>query len=135
MTQKISAREIDITSDDGRYNIKGKLVSLQDCYSVSECGYRNYKGSTWTVAIYHNGQVVNGIQVREPYYQPYIHFGEYFCGLCQHGVKLSKNTILYGAVATHMFGKALANVDAKKIEKQYYKEYVEARIKREQEQR
>lgn len=124
----ITPRYINITSDDGRYTIKGRLVSEQDCYSMSECESKHYTGSHWIVTITCDGKRVNGIQVHDGNYQPYIHFGEYFCGLCQHGVKLSKNTILYAAVATHMFVKALGNIDSNKVTRQYYKDYIKARM-------
>lgn len=129
----ITAREINITSDCGHYTIKGKLTSLSDCYTQDNwtC-MKNYKGSVWSVQIYKDGQPINGIQVMDGNYQPYIHFGEYGCGICQYGVKLSKNTILYAAVATHMFGNALKDENAEKIERKYWKEYANARIKYEQ---
>ena len=105
------------------------MLALADSYTQDNWAcYKTYKGSHWTVSIFKDGKPVSGIQVTEENYQPFVHFGNYGCGLCQHGMTLSKNTILYGAACTHMFSKALENVDIKKVEKQYYKEYIAARI-------
>lgn len=127
MKNEITPRSINITSDDGHYTIKGRLMSLQDCYSMSECERKNYKGSHWVVSIMRDGKYVNGIQVMDGDYQPYIHFGKYACGICQYGVKLSKNTILFAAVASHMFKNALKDEDTEKIERKYWREYVKAK--------
>ena len=125
----ITSRQIEITSDCGHYTIKAKLIALADCYSQDNWScQKSYKGSVWTASIFKDGQRVNGIQVNEPNYQPYVSFSEWGGGLCQYGVKLSKNTILYAAVATRMFSKALEGIDTEKVEKQYYKDYVKARI-------
>ena len=123
----ISPRKIHILSDDGRYVIKAQRVSLQDGYSLDNGA--TYNGSCWTgVTILKDGKEVRGIQVRRGNYQPYIHYGEYGCGLCQNGIKLSKDVILYGAIQTGMFTRALEGIDCDKIEKNYHKAYWAKRI-------
>lgn len=125
----ITPREIKITSDDGIYTIKSIRRSLQDGYSY-ELG--TYKGSSWTgVIIEKNGVRVNGIQVMQDNYQPFIHFGVYGGGMLTKGMALTKDVILYGAYCTGMFTKALEGIDCKKIEKEYNKAYWSARIQQE----
>lgn len=120
----ITPREINITSDCGHYVIKGKLIALSDCYTQDNWScYKSYKGSQWTAQIYKDGKPVNGIQVKDGNYQPYISFSEWGCGLCQYGTKLSKNTILYAAVSSHMFTNALAGINQTKVERKYYQDY------------
>ena len=118
-------RLVVLVSDDGKYVIKGKLVSEADSYTQDNwmC-HKTYTGSHWEASIYENGKKVNGIQVRNGNYQPYITL----YSVCAHGIKLSKNTLLYTALTTTMFNKALEGINADKVKKQYYKEYVDARI-------
>ena len=118
-------RNVILVSDDGKYVIKGKLISEADSYTQDNwLTYKTYTGSHWVANIYENGKRINGIQVRDGNYQPYISLGN----VCAHGIKLSKNTLLYLAIATRMFNNALADVDTKKVCNKYYKEYVDARI-------
>ena len=59
-----------------------------------------------------------------------FHYGRYGeKALCQGGVKLNKNTILFGASLTGLFKKALQEIDHEKIRRQWHKEYVLARQK------
>ena len=125
----ITPREIQIVSDCGNYIIKGRLVSERDSYTQDNwLSYKTYTGSHWVAGMYDKtGQRINGIHVCDGNYQPYITIDN----VCCHGIKLSKNTILFTAIATHMFKNALTDVDIKAVEKKYYKEYVDARIKEE----
>ena len=121
----ITSRYIHLTSDNGVFTIEATRRSIHDGYSF-ELG--TYRGSTWTgVIIEKNGVRVNGIQVRQGNYQPYVHFGEYGCGILTKGMKLTKDIILYGAHITGMFKKALDGIDCKKLEKNYIKEYWKCR--------
>ena len=125
----ITPRQIELVSDCGHYTIKAKLIALADSYTQDNwTSQKSYKGSEWTVSIFKDGKAVDGIQVNEPNYQPYISFSKWGGGLCQHGLKITKNTILFAAVSSHMFTMALAGVDTAKVEKQYYKDYVKARM-------
>lgn len=122
MTNK---RTIILTSDCGNYTIKAKLVAESDCYTQDNySGHKCYTGSHWNAGIYMNGKPVKGIQVRDGNYQPFITIH----GVCSHGMKLNKNTILFIAHTTGMFKNALSDIDTKKVERKYYKEYIAARV-------
>ena len=126
MDSIITKSYIRLISDDGMYVIVSKRVSLQDGYR-RELG-ATFKGSHWTgVTITKNGKSISGIQVMRGNYQPFIHYGEYGCGLLQHGMKLTKDVILYGAIQTGMFTNALRDIDCKKIESSYFREYIKCR--------
>lgn len=122
----IKAREINIKSDCGHYTITAQLITEQDGYSYNHSGNPRamYVGSHWEMNIRKDGKRVNGIQVRDGNYQPFISV----YGVFAHGIKLSKNNILYLAHVTRMFKNELKDVDTKKVEKAYYKEYIAARI-------
>ena len=120
----ITPRNIEIVSDNGKYTIKAKLIAEADSYSQDNwLPTKTYTGSHWTASIMENGKPIKGIQVKDGNYQPYISINT----ICCHGIKLSKNTILYLAYATRMFTKALENIDCKKVERKYYTEYLQAR--------
>ena len=122
----ITPRHIRLVSDDGRYVIESKRISLQDGYS-REMG-ATYKGSHWAgVTITKDGKVISGIQVKRGNYQPFIHYGKYGCGLLQHGMNLTKDVILYGAIQTGLFTNALEGIDCNKIERAYVREYWKCR--------
>ncbi len=123
----IKSRFIYLKSDCGKYEISARLVSEQDCYSHDNwTGRKSYTGSHWNVTIKENGKVVNWIVSLNG--NCYIHYGQYGTGLCPHGMKLNKNTILYGAFLTERFSKALEGIDRKKVTRQWHKEYVQARM-------
>ena len=114
-------RMIQLVSDDGRYTIVGKMVSEQDSYTQDNwMTYKTYTGSHWEVTMRCYGKRVNHING--------MHFGQYACGLCQYGVRLTKNTILYLAKCAGNFTQALIGQDLAVIEKKWTKEYVEKRI-------
>lgn len=109
----IKAREVNIKSDCGHYAISAKL------YADNVCLW----GSYWKANIRKDGKRVNIIQVMRDTLDCYS-----LDGVCAHGIKLSKNTILYLAHITGIFTNALKDVDTNKVEKQYAKEYYQARI-------
>lgn len=117
-------------SDCGHYTIEARLVSEQDGYT-NDCWLtcKLYTGSHWVVTMKKDGQKVHYIMDTENCLC--VHYGEYATGLCPYGMKLSKNTILHGAFLTGRFTKELEGLDPKKIEKQWTKDYVKARIARE----
>ena len=79
---------IQLVSDDGHYTIVGKMHAEQDSYTQDNWMItKTYTGSYWTVDMRYDGKKVNHINS--------MHFGQYACGLCQYGVRLSKNTIFY----------------------------------------
>ena len=121
----ITPRNIELVSDNGRYTIKAKLISESDSYTQDNwLPAKTYRGSHWTASIMENGRPIKGIQVIDGNYQPYITIDT----ICCHGIKLSKNTILYLAYTTRMFKKALSDIDCKKVERKYNSEYLLARI-------
>ena len=123
----IEARKIHLKSDDEHYELIARLVSEQDSYTQDNWMItKTYTGSHWNVTMKQDGKRVDWIISADR--RLYIHFGEYGTGLCPYGMKLSKNTIIYGALCTERFGKELAGYDIKKYEKQWMKEYVAARI-------
>ena len=114
-------RMVQLVSDDGRYTIVGKMQAEADSYTQDNwMTNKTYAGSHWNVEMRCDGKVVNHINS--------IHFGEYACGLCKYGVRLTKNTILYLAKCAGNFTKALAGQDLAAIEKKWMKEYVQKRI-------
>ena len=114
-------RMVQLVSDDGRYTIVGRMHAEADSYSQDNwLPTKTYTGSYWTVDMRCDGKKVNHINS--------MHFGQYACGLCQYGVRLSKNTILYLAKCAGNFSKALEGQDLVSIEKKWMKEYVEKRI-------
>ncbi len=116
-----NSRNINITSDCGKYTISGKLVADATCFTQDNgAGMKCYSGSHWVVSMKWMGKPVNNIKG--------FHFGKYACGLCQHNVPLNKNTILYLAHLTGIFTQALVGVDTKKVERVWTNEYVKARI-------
>jgi len=119
----IKPRFIYLQSDCGHYEIKARLVSQQNGYSNDYGGTKKiYTGAVWIVEIMKDRQRVSDING--------FHYGKYGeKALCQGGVKLNKNTILFGASLTGLFTRALKEVDTEKIRKQWHKEYVEARKK------
>lgn len=115
-------RMIQLVSDDGHYTIVGKMHAEQDSYTQDNwMTTKTYTGSHWTVEMRRDGKEVTHINS--------FHFGQYACGLCQYGVRLSKNTILYLAKCAGNFQNALADQNLMAIEKKWMKEYVEKRIK------
>ena len=115
-------RMIQLVSDDGHYTIVGKMHAEQDSYTQDNwMTTKTYTGSYWTVDMRRDGKKVSHINS--------MHFGQYACGLCQYGVRLSKNTILYLAICAGNFQNALAGQNLKAIEKKWTKEYLEKRIK------
>ena len=119
----IKPRFIYLQSDCGHYEIKARLVSQQNGYSNDYGGTKKiYTGAVWSVEIMKDRQRVSDING--------FHYGKYGeKALCQGGVKLNKNTILFGASLTGLFTRALKDVDTEKIRKQWHKEYAEARKK------
>lgn len=119
----IKPRFIYLQSDCGHYEIKARLVSQQNGYSNDYGGTKKiYTGAVWSVEIMKDRQRVSDING--------FHYGKYGeKALCQGGVKLNKNTILFGASLTGLFTRALKEVDTEKIRKQWHKEYAEARKK------
>ena len=121
----IKPRLIDITSDDGKYRLFARIVTDIDGYSL-DYGAR-YAGAHWTGCFKTaDGKFLDYIESIDG---AEISFSEYGGGLCQHGVPLNKNTLLYGAYLTGRFTNALEGIDVKKVEKAWYKAYVEARTK------
>lgn len=122
----ITPRLVQLVSDCGNYVIRGRLVSESDSYTQDNwLTYNTYTGSHWIAGMYDKrGSRINGIQVCDGNYQPYVTIDS----VCCHGIRLSKNTILFTAIVTHMFNNALAGVDTKGVERRYYKEYVNARM-------
>lgn len=128
---KNTPRSITIKSDDGRFVISAWLEAIMDWYTADTAS-RSYRGSTWQVKITDNGKSTNGIriqrQIGERSLQDFnVNFGRYGGGLCQDGVKLSKNLVLYAAHITGMFTKALADINTDKMTRQFFKEYIAAR--------
>ena len=119
----IKPRYIYLLSDDGHYEIKARLVSEQNGRTNDYGGTKKiYTGAFWTIEMKKDHAPVNDIRG--------FHFGKYGeRALCQGGVKLNKNTILFGASLTGMFTKALKEVDCDKVRKQWHKEYADARKK------
>lgn len=117
----ISTRNINITSDCGKYTISAQLLSESTCYSQDNMsGKKCYVGSVWVVTMRYMGKIVNNIKG--------FHFGKYCCGLCQYDAPLNKNTILYLAHLTGIFTKALDGVDIEKVTREWTKGYVKARL-------
>lgn len=121
----ITTRHIDIVSDNGQYRLRADMVAVIDGYRL-EIGAQ-YRGSYWKGGFLDKG----GMPL--PYIESAdgacISFSEYGGGLCQHGVPFNKNTLLFGAFLTGYFTKALEGIDFNKIRKDWYKAYVEGRIK------
>ena len=119
----IKPRYIYLLSDCGHYEIKARLVSEQDCRTNDYWGTtKRYSGAFWTIEMKKDHAPVKDING--------FHYGRYGeKALCQGGVKLNKNTILFGASLTGLFTKALREVDCDKIRKQWHKEYAAARQK------
>lgn len=119
----IKPRYIYLLSDCGHYEIKARLVSQQNGYSNDYYGTKKiYIGACWSVEMLKDHKRVSDIKG--------YHYGRYGqLALCQGGVKLNKNTILFGASLTGLFTRALKEVDTEKIRKQWHKEYAEARKK------
>lgn len=114
-------RIIQLVSDDGHYTIVGKRYSVQDSYTQDNMmATKTYAGSYWNVEMRRDGKKVQHIN--------YMHFGQYACGLCQYGVSLNKNTILYLAKCAGIFTMALQGQNLKQIELKWMKEYVKKRL-------
>ena len=109
----IKPREINIKSDCGHYVISARLYP--DSVSLW--------GSYWEAIIRKDGKRVNMIQVMRDTLDCYS-----LDGVCAHGIKLSKNTILYLAHITGIFTNELKDVDTRKVARQYSNEYYQARI-------
>ena len=116
-----NSRNINMTSDCGKYTISARLVSEPTCFSQDNMtGVKCYAGSHWVVSMKCQGKTVNHING--------FHFGQYCCGLCQYNTPLNKNTILYLAHLSGIFTKALDGVDTKKVERKWMEEYIKAKI-------
>ena len=119
----IKPRYIYLRSDDGHYEIRARLVSEQNGRTNDYGGTKKiYTGAFWVVEMFKDHATVKDING--------CHYGRYGeKALCQGGVKLNKNTILFGASLTGMFKKALTETDHEKLRKQWHKEYIQARQK------
>lgn len=119
----IKPRYIYLLSNCGHYEIKARLVSQQNGHTNDYGGSKKiYTGAFWNVEMFEDHQRVQDIKG--------YHFGKYGQGaLCQGGVKLSKNTILFGASLMGLFTGALQEIDCEKVKRQWHREYAQARQK------
>ena len=127
MKSNIKTRYIYLKSDCGHYEIVARLVSESDSYTQDNwMSSKTYTGSHWEVAMKKDGQSVNYIPSADR--NIYMQYGRYANGLCPNGMKLNKNTILYGAFITERFSQALTGIDREKVTKQWSREYGQARM-------
>lgn len=116
----IKSRYIFMRSDCGRFTITARLVSEQNGPTNDYWGsHKVYSGSHWDISMTKDGKSVSTIMG--------IHYGQYFNGICPKGMKMSKNTVLYGAILMGCFTRDLQGVDVEKVKRQWHKEYAMAR--------
>ena len=118
----IKSRYIFMRSDCRRFTITARLVSEQNGPTNDYYGSRKvYSGSHWDIVLTQDGKRVTTIMG--------VHYGQYCNGICIKGMKMSKNTVLYGAVLMGCFTRELKDIDVEKVKRQWHREYAQARLK------